>query len=117
MDAKWKKISPSKGICQGDLLSPYIFVLRMDKLSYLICDSIDENKWTLIKASKNGPLISPLMSVDDLILLREALEIQIEIIMDCLIKFGKMSGQKVNIEKINILFSRNVSQDTKNCIV
>lgn len=36
---------PSRGIHQGDPISPYIFVLCLDKLSHLIRQSVHRDDW------------------------------------------------------------------------
>ncbi|XP_061371034.1 uncharacterized protein LOC133313656 [Gastrolobium bilobum] len=110
-------ISPSRGLRQGDPLSPYIFVLCMEKLSHLITDSLEKKEWKPKKAGKGGPSISHLLFADDLMLFGEADSDQIRIVMSCLNKFGSMSGQKVSLKKSSIFFSKNVPQDVVNAIV
>jgi hypothetical protein len=66
---------PRRGIRQGDPISPYLFVLCMDKLSHIILQAVEEGKWKGIKAGRNGPMISHLMFADDLLLFGEATEI------------------------------------------
>lgn len=63
---------PERGIRQGDPISPYIFVLCMDKLSHLILEAIEEGSWSPIRAGRSGPLISHLMFADDLLLFGKA---------------------------------------------
>lgn len=53
---------PSRGIRQGDLLSPYIFILCMEYLSHLIEQKCVEGTWVPLKASKNNLGISHLLS-------------------------------------------------------
>lgn len=70
--------SPTRGIRQGDPVSPYIFVLCMDKLSHLIMEAVEEGSWHPLKAGKNGPLISHLMFADDLLLFGQATRSEME---------------------------------------
>ncbi|XP_061367963.1 uncharacterized protein LOC133310979 [Gastrolobium bilobum] len=111
------RISPSRGLRQGDPISPYIFVLCMEKLSHLIADCINDNVWKPMKAGKGGPSISHLLFADDLLLFGEANISQINTVMNCLSKFSDMSGQKVSYPKSNIFFSKNVSPELANAIV
>lgn len=55
-------------------MSPYLFVLCIDKLSHLILDSVEANQWECLKIGKGGPKVSHLMFVDDLILFGAATE-------------------------------------------
>lgn len=55
---------PTRGIRQEDPLSPYVFVLCMEKLSHMIADSVLDKAWTPIKAGRNGPEISHLIFAD-----------------------------------------------------
>ena len=49
------EICPSRGLRQGDLISPYIFILCMEYLSALINLKCEEGSWKKIKASRSGP--------------------------------------------------------------
>ncbi|KAL4346847.1 hypothetical protein GQ457_17G009160 [Hibiscus cannabinus] len=64
--------SPSRGIHQGDPLSPYLFVLCMERLSHAIGRKIDVRQWRGIRLSRSGPMISHLFFADDLVLFAEA---------------------------------------------
>lgn len=64
--------SPSRGVHQGDPISPYIFVLCIERLSQLIFILVDQKKWQPIRLNINGPHLSHLRFADDLILFGEA---------------------------------------------
>jgi ribulose 1,5-bisphosphate carboxylase large subunit-like protein len=49
---------PHRGIRQGDPMSPYIFVICMDKLSHLISNAVNQGKWKGIRAGRTGPSVS-----------------------------------------------------------
>lgn len=65
-------VKPTRGIRQGDALSPYIFVLCMERLGHLIHDMVDAGKWKGVKTSRYGPNLSYLFFTDDLVLFAEA---------------------------------------------
>jgi ribonuclease HI len=108
---------PQRGIRQGDPISPYLFVLCMDKLSHLIMHEVDKNRWKTLRAGRHGPLVSHLMFADDLLLFGEATSCQMNCLLEVLNKFCGMSGQEVSYEKTSILFSKNVDQATRNMLI
>lgn len=74
----------TRGIRQGDLLSPYVFVLCMERLSHIISVAMQRKFWRPFKVGKNGPSISYLTFTDDLILFAEASMDHVEVISACL---------------------------------
>jgi hypothetical protein len=111
--ARTSYFSPHRGIRQGDPMSPYIFVICMDKLSHLISHAVNQGKWKGIKAGRTGPMISHLMFADDLLLFGEANIEQMNCVMSILNEFCYLSGQKVSIEKTSIMFSKNVKREAR----
>lgn len=45
---------PSRGICQGDPISPYLFVLCIEKLFQMISMAVEHNHWKPIQISRGG---------------------------------------------------------------
>lgn len=76
-----------RGIRQGDLLSPYLFVLCIERLSHMIMDAINEGAWKPVSIAKSGLKLSHLFFVDDIVLFAEASMDQMAIIKQCLDNF------------------------------
>lgn len=87
---------PSRGVRQGDPLSPYLFVLCMEKLAHLIQAASKDGRWKPIRLTKTGPPISHLFFADDIILFAEASMDQVAMINRCLKTFCESSGLKIN---------------------
>lgn len=104
-------IKPGRGVRQGDPLSPYLFVLCMERLSHSIKAEVARGNWRGMKLSRYGPTISHLFFADDMVLFAEANEEQLETIKRCLKQFEEASGQRVSLKKSQIFFSRNVEPD------
>ncbi|CAL9233674.1 unnamed protein product, partial [Arabidopsis halleri] len=102
---------PLRGLQQGDPLSPYLFVLCMERLCHLIERAVTDKRWKPISLSQRGPKLSHMCFADDLILFAEASVAQIRVIRGVLESFCTASGQKVSLEKSKIFFSDNVSRD------
>jgi hypothetical protein len=105
------EFSPSRGIRQGDPLSPYLFILCMEYLSLRIFEACQNKNWKSIKASRSGPSFSHLFFADDLLLFADASVKSCRTILTVLEDFCSHSGQKVNLSKSKVLFSPNVAPD------
>ncbi|KAK9232243.1 hypothetical protein WN943_022488 [Citrus x changshan-huyou] len=92
---------PSRGIRQGDLISPYIFVLCIERLSHGIHRAINTGTWRPIRLFKRGTLITH-------VFFAEASCTQAAVINDVLNTFCMSSGAKVNKQKSQVFFSKNV---------
>ncbi|GLT60757.1 hypothetical protein SLA2020_335100 [Shorea laevis] len=103
------KFSPSRGLRQGDPLPPslHVFILGTEVLSRLI--SKEEALGTIhrIKISRQSHLISHLLFADDLMVFARAKPSEATTILNCLNTYAGWSGQKVNLSKSSIFFSKN----------
>lgn len=60
---------PTRGLCQGDPLSPYLFVLCMEVMGHSLKNAVDSNVWRLVRVARNSLGISHIFFVNDLLLL------------------------------------------------
>ncbi|XP_074301475.1 uncharacterized protein LOC141632870 [Silene latifolia] len=103
--------APTRGIRQGDPLSPYIFTMCMEKLSQLIEQAVQAGEWTGFKCSRGGPNLTHLFFAYDIILFGEASIQQAKVINKCLNIFCQASGQRVSLAKSRVFFSPNIEDD------
>lgn len=105
-----ESFKPTRGIYQGCLLSPYIFVMCMKQLAWMIEEKVQERSWTPLWVSRRDISLSHLFDVDDLILMGEASIEQSRVMMDCLRMFSEASGEVINPDKSKLLFSKNTTR-------
>lgn len=104
---KTNSFLPTRGIRQGDPMSPYLFILCMERLSREIDNQGLLGNCKPIKISRKGPKLSQLFFVDDLTLFASADQDNCETINSTLQSFHKASRQKVNLIKCKAIFSKN----------
>ncbi|KAL6199614.1 hypothetical protein ACLB2K_029398 [Fragaria x ananassa] len=83
--------SGSRGIRQGDPLSPYLFILCMEKLSHSIQNAVEMGHWKPIQSSHSGPRSSHLFFADDWILFSEASSTQATVMKGVMNLFCNLS--------------------------
>jgi hypothetical protein len=110
------KFSASKGLRQGDPLSPFLFLLGSEVFSRLILKEELASNIHGIKISKNSPHVAHLLFADDLMVFSNGKSSEAACILKCLDKFSAWSGQKVNMEKSSMFLSKNCSPSTSAAI-
>ena len=108
--------TPSRGIRQGDPISPYLFILGSEVLMRLINREISLGHLSAVKVSSNAPYISKVCYVDDLILSYKAKMFELNVLKRFLEKYCYWSGQVISVEKSGVLPSKGVSQQLLNQI-
>lgn len=105
--------SSSRGIRQGDPISPALFVLLSDILSRITSRAEMEGKITGIKVSRTSPRITRLMYADDLVIYCKANMEEVTEVKRCLDSYCLWTGQQINWEKSEVHFSPNVPRFQK----
>ncbi|XP_057775038.1 uncharacterized protein LOC130994018 [Salvia miltiorrhiza] len=106
----------SRGVRQGDPLSPILFGIAEDVLSSLISSCVDSRHLTPMSFSRFSNFPTHLLYADDVILFCRATIRNAKKILDILQYYGSISGQLCSQEKSNLFFSRHVSTDRRRAI-
>lgn len=103
----------SRGIRQGDPLSPFLFVLYIEILSRMLNNEENLNNFKGIKISRTSPSISHLLFADDLVIFCRASIEDAQCIKRVLNSFSSWTSQHPNNDKSMIHFSSNTDPQTK----
>jgi hypothetical protein len=112
-----QRILPSRGIRQGDPLSPYFFILCAERLSTQMRRVEQEGKITGLPIARGGTKINHLFFTDDNLLFCRASILEWVRIQEVLEIYERASGQKLNQEKTSIFFSKNTRREAKELIL
>ncbi|XP_052486336.1 uncharacterized protein LOC128041067 [Gossypium raimondii] len=104
---------PTRGLRQGDPLSPFLFLICSEGLSSLIRNATKEGLIKGVRESRRGPIISHLLFADDCILFGEASKSSARNLKAILQEYETCSGQCVNFSKSMIFFSSNFEEGDK----
>lgn len=73
--SKGESFKPSRGLRQGDPLSPFLFLICSEGLSSLLRLAIVEDSIKGVRASRYGPPVSHMFFADDCIIFEKATDI------------------------------------------
>jgi hypothetical protein len=111
------EISPSRGIRQGDPISPYLFILCAEVLSSHLQYADHIKMLSGVPTSPKGPRLNHLFFADDSLIFCKAQPEDWNILIAILSSYERASGQMLNRDKTSIFFSRNTTQAAKECIL
>ena len=109
-------IFPTRGLRQGDPLSPYLFLLCVDGFSSLIKDAARNQMLSGISICRGCSMVTHLFFANDSLLFCKATNQECHKLIEILGLYEVASGQKVNAEKFSVFFSHNTPQE-KRCEV
>ncbi len=106
-------ITPSRGIRQGDPLSPYLFLICAEGFSALLRKAERDKRLRGITICRGGPRLSHLLFADDSLLFAEAEQRESRTLLEILKLYEESSGQKINMRKTSIFFSKNTKEEKR----
>jgi hypothetical protein len=101
------RIIHSRGLRQGDPLSPYLFLLVAKGLSSLLLKAKSESDISRVSAVACGTRLSHLFFADDSLLFCMANSLEWNNLSQVLQVYEKALGHKLNAAKTSIFFSKN----------
>jgi hypothetical protein len=111
-----ESFSPSRGIRQGDPVSPYLFLLCSEGLTALLhhynMGFIDRG----VRVCNRSPWVSHLLFADDSLIFINANTASATRLNDILTIYNEASGQKVNKEKSAIFFTPCTLDDQREAV-
>ena len=110
------QIYPTRGIRQGDPISPYLFLICAEELSSILTQADQDGSLERVPTSKWGPRINHLFFANDSLLFYKADECHWRRLTVLLSKYEHASGQRLNQEKRAIFFNRNTTKEMRNKI-
>ena len=100
-------IHPSRGLHQGDPLSPCLFLLCSEGLHFLLHRAAEARQIRGVSICKKGPRLTHLFFADDSLIFCKALLVECQKIQDLLECYERASGQKLNRNKTGLFFSKS----------
>jgi len=91
----------SRGLRQGDALSPLMFIVVMEALSKMLSSAVDSDRLSCFSVGSRPSMIniSHLLFADDILVFYEANPDHLRFLRVLLVCFGAVSGLKVNLAK------------------
>jgi hypothetical protein len=104
---------PSRGIRQGDPISPYLFLLAAEGLSCLLKSRLQSSELSGIKVAPSALMVNHLLFADDSLLFFKANLESALVVKETLQQYCDASGQQINTDKSSIHFAKKCQQSVR----
>lgn len=109
-------VTPSRGLRQGDPISPYLFIICSEGLTSLLQDAEERGMTHGVTICRNAPPVSNLLFADDSFFFTRASRKEALALKDILMTYQKASGQQINLAKSGVSFSANIPVQDREAI-
>ena len=110
------EISPTRGLRQGDPLSPYLFLMCTEGLHGLIRKAATNGDIRGVTICQNGPKITHLLFADDSLIFCRAKESECQSLLHVLATYERASRRQINRTKTTLFFSKSTPGNMQNLI-
>ncbi|XP_062014532.1 uncharacterized protein LOC133731088 [Rosa rugosa] len=107
-------VIPSRGLRQGNSISPYFFLLCAEALSKMILTAEEGNVIHGVKICPSAPSISHFLFTDDAFIFFKAEIDECYALKEIFEQYERASGQLISYQKSSVSFSKNVKRDKQN---
>ena len=113
----YENVIPSKGLRQGDPLSPYLFLICAEGFTSLLAKAELDGRLLGVAICRNAPYLTNLLFTDDSLIFCQANKDEAQVVSDTLQLYAEASSQCINLEKSSTYFSSNVSVEQRAWVV
>ena len=117
---KSEQFKPTRGIRQGDPISPYLFLIAAEGLSCLLKTQDESSSLGGIRVAPSAPPVSHLLFADDSLLFVKASSVGANELSALMENYCNASGQRINLAKSSVFFSKgcpsSLKTDMKNAL-
>lgn len=112
-----EEILPSRGLRQGDPLSPYLFLICAEGFSSLLNHAEQDGSLQGLSICAGAPSITHLLFADDSLLLMKVNQENSSQLRNVLQLYEDCSGQTINKDKSSVLFSKNCREEERDAFL
>ena len=109
-------ITPSRGLRQGDPLSPYLILFCADRLNVPFRNTASRGEIQGFSICRNGPKLTHLFFADDFLTFCRSILEKCNKIQELLTYYEVASSQMINKEETTLFFSKNTDEQSQEAI-